>query len=73
MTCPTSHLGVPKHQALVLCDFRQGPSPVCALAPTRWLLGKYEGQHGPRPLGAELVQRPRSEGEPVSPRPVQSL
>lgn len=43
MTCPTSHLGVLKHQALELCDFRQGPSLVCALAPTRWPLGKYRG------------------------------
>ena len=66
-------LGVPKHQALELCDLRQGPSRLCSLHSPGGLLGCLRASMVCRTPGTELVPWLHSECEPVTPWPAGSL
>ena len=66
-------LGVPRHQALELCELRQGPSPLCSLHSPGGLLGSLRASMVCRTPGIELVPWLLSECESVTPWPVGSL
>ena len=66
-------LGVPRHQALELCDLRQGPSPLCSLHSPGGLLGCLRAYMVLRTTEIELVPWLHSECESVTPWPVGSL
>ena len=66
-------LGFPKHQALELCELRQGPSHLCSLHSPGGLLGSLRASMVRRTPEIELVPWLHSECEPVTPWPAGSF